>query len=629
MHIDRTRALQAFFDALSEPAVLLDEQRVVQAANRALARSLGLEIEALLGQPAFEHLPREYFGAHELRVDAAFAGQRVAFDEFREGRHLLHQLEPAWDDGGQVVGVAMFATDVTSVAPMVPRERNIEAQFHTIVDTCLEGVWHIDADARTTFVNEQMASMLGYEVEECLGRQLREFMDASAWADAERALDRCKQGMRERHEFRFRHKLGREVWAVVSAAPIFGDSGEYLGALALVTDVTQARVLEQKVQHTQKLESLGVLAGGIAHDFNNVLAGILGNVGLAQNELAPGSRASFFLKEAELAAQRAADLTRQMLAYSGRGAFVVDVIDLNQTISEVQSLLATVVSKKASLKIELGADLPPSRGDATQIRQVLMNLVMNASDALQGGPGSIRVSTSLTEASALDLSRSYLDDQLEPGSYLCVEVSDTGCGMSREVLGRMFEPFFSTKAAGHGLGLAAVLGILRAHNAAVIVDSEVGRGTSFKILLPAELSARLEAPSVPHRPKAGGRASARVLVADDEDAVLTVTCKMLERLGYECVRCSNGAEALALLSEKDLDVDLAILDLTMPELGGGEVLTELRRRGATTPVILMSGFGASDADPELMSVAPTDFIEKPFRPGELSRRIQRIIGPKK
>ena len=628
MDIDRTRALQAFLDALSEPAVLIDDQRVVLAANRALARLLGVRVEALIGEPAFERLPRARFREHARRIDIALAGQRVVFAESYGGRQLLHQLEPVLDDVGGVVGVALFATDVTSVASATPSEQSSEAQFRTIVNTCLEGVWQIDTEARTKFVNEQMAAMLGYTVDECLGRKIQDFMDDSAWLEAQRALARRKRGIRERHEFRFRHKLGREVWAIVSAAPIVDDRGEYLGAFALVTDVTQARVLEQKVQHTQKLESLGVLAGGIAHDFNNVLAGILGNVGLAQNELPPDSRASFFLKEAELAAQRAADLTRQMLAYSGRGAFVVDVIDLNGTIREVQSLLSTVVSKKAVLNIELGADLPPIRGDATQIRQVLMNLVMNASDALEGGSGAIRVSTSLTHASAADLARSYLDDALEPGPYLSVEVRDTGCGMNREVLGRIFEPFFSTKAAGHGLGLAAVLGILRAHSAAVIVDSELRRGTSFKILLPAVVGAAIRVRSEPPRPKPA-RANVRVLVADDEEAVLTVTCKTLERLGYECVRCSNGAEALARLSEGELEVDLALLDLTMPELGGGEVLTELRRRGTTTPVILMSGFGASDASPELMSAGPTDFIEKPFGPGELSRRIQRIIGPKK
>jgi len=607
--------------------MLIDARGVVQAANRALARVFGVEPAALVGEPAFDRLPPDRFQEHARRFEAALLGQREVFDEVRDGRHLLHQLEPVTDASGRVVGVAVFASDVTSVVLAQAREQSSEARFRTIVSTCLEGVWQIDSDARTSFVNEQMATMLGYTIEECLGRTLRDFMDAAAWADAERALDRRKQGIRERHEFRFRHKLGRDVWAVVSAAPIVGDAGEYLGALALVTDVTQARVLEQKVQHTQKLESLGVLAGGIAHDFNNVLAGILGNVGLAQNELPPESRAGFFLKEAELAAQRAADLTRQMLAYSGRGAFVVDVIDLNGTIRDVQSLLSTVVSKKAALNIELEAGLPPVRGDATQIRQVLMNLVMNASDALEGGSGSIRVSTSLCRATAADLANSYLDDSLEPGPYLCVEVSDTGCGMTRDVLGRIFEPFFSTKAAGHGLGLAAVLGILRAHSAAVIVDSEPRRGTTFKILLPAALGASPRVRSEPPRPKPGPRPSARVLVADDEEAVLTVTCKTLERLGYECVRCSNGAEALALLSEDQPDVDIALLDLTMPELGGGEVLEELRRRGATTPVILMSGFGATS--PELASAGPTEFIEKPFGPGELSRRIQRIIGSKK
>lgn len=505
MYIDRTQALQALLDAWAEPALLVDERRVVRAANRACARFFGVQLEQLLGEPVFQRLPPR-FDAYAPHLDAAFAGERAVFDEAVDGRYLMHRFEPVLAEAARVVAVAVFATDVT--------------------------------------------------------------------------------------------------------------------------DVTQARILERKAQHAQKLESLAVLAGGIAHDFNNVLAGILGNVGLAQTELPPGSRAAFFLKEAELAAQRAADLTRQMLAYSGRGTFVVDSIDLNATIRDVQSLLSTVVSKKASFKIALGKSLPLVRGDATQLRQVLMNLVMNASDALEGRPGSIQVSTSLVDATAAELARSYLDAALEPGPCLAIEVRDTGVGMSREVLGRLFEPFFSTKARGHGLGLAAVLGIVRAHGAAIIVDSEPGRGTSFKILLPAELGAKAEAKTEVSGRVPAVRANARVLVADDEESVLSVTCRALERFGYECVRCANGAEALTQLTDGDQEVDIALLDLTMPELGGGEVVTELRRRGATTPVILMSGFGASDAAPELSAADPIDFIEKPFAPGELALRIQRILSPK-
>src|SRR6186713_1453661 len=342
MHKDRIEALQAFVDALSEPALLIDDQRVIRATNSAYARSLGVEPEALLGEPALTRLPPELLAEHGARVHAAFAGQRVVFEATRNNRHLLHQLEPVIDAAGRVTAVAVFATDVTSVKRDRTSAKGTEVEDTRLVNTCLEGVWQIDKDARTTFVNEQLASMLGYSVEECIGRKLSDFMDDAAWAIARDKLERRKQGMGERHEFRFRHKLGRDLWAVVSAVPVLGEQGEYMGALALVTDVTEARVLEQKIQHTQKLESLGVLAGGIAHDFNNVLAGILGNLELARNELSSESRAGFFLKEAELAARRAADLTRQLLAYTGRSGSVVDVIDLNRTIDEVQNLLSTV-----------------------------------------------------------------------------------------------------------------------------------------------------------------------------------------------------------------------------------------------------------------------------------------------
>lgn len=631
MRIDRDQCLQAFLEVLTEPAFVIDEQKIVRAANTALARSLGTDQTTLVGKPMLEFLPPDVARQREPHMDLALQGQTVVFEDSRADRHFLNHLGPMFDEQGRVRFVAVFAIDVTSMKRAESAARASEEKYRTIVATCLEGVWYIDADAHTSFVNQQMASMLGYTVEYCLGRHLSEFMDQAAWAEAEKKLERCRLGISERYTFRFRHRLGHDVWTTLSTAPVLGAQGEYLGAVALVTDVSESRVLQQKVQHTQKLESLGILAGGIAHDFNNVLAGILGNISLAQNELSQDSRATFFLNEAELAARRAADLTRQMLAYSGRGNFAVDVIDLNSTIREVQSLLTTVVSKKASLEIRLPEGLPSVIGDATQIRQVVMNLVMNANDALKGEAGFIRVTTSVTNASSADLKTSYLDDDLVPGTYLCIEVADSGCGMTDEGLGRMFDPFYTTKSSGHGLGLAAVLGILRAHKAAIFVDSKLNQGTTFRILLPAKEGVDVErAPKVPTRPPLRSKlAGGRVLVADDEEAVRSVTCKTLERMGFECVSCSNGIEALNLLADTSLEVDLVVLDMTMPELGGDEVLAEMRRRGTTVPVILMSGFGASETDPGLLEGGPTDFIEKPFGPSELSRRVQRLIAQKK
>jgi CheY-like chemotaxis protein len=228
-----------------------------------------------------------------------------------------------------------------------------------------------------------------------------------------------------------------------------------------------------------------------------------------------------------------------------------------------------------------------------------------------------------------ELSKAYLDDELKPGDYVCAEVSDTGCGMTREALSRIFDPFFTTKAGGHGLGLAAVLGILRAHQAGIFIESEINRGTTFRIVFPEEPGATKKHEPEVVRTGSESLAAGRVLVADDEEAVRNVTCKTLERMGFECVSCANGVEALALIEEQAPALDLVLLDMTMPELGGDEVLAEMRRRGADMPVILMSGFSAIDTSPEVLAQGTTEFIEKPFGPRELAERVRRLLGAHK
>lgn len=490
-----------------------------------------------------------------------------------------------------------------------------------MVTSCAEGIWVIDAAGMTTFANPQMARMLGVEEADMRGRSMYDFMDERARHDAGLNFARRRRGISETHEFRLRHARGHDVWVLMATSPVTDDSGRFLGAQAFVTDVTERRGLELKVQHAQKLESLGVLAGGIAHDFNNLLVGMLGNVGLALRETRPEAPVVPLLTDIQLAAERAADLTRQMLAYSGKGRFVVERLDVNRIADEMSHLLSTVISKKAALRFQLAEGLPPVEADAAQLRQVVMNLITNASDAIGDHPGVITLTTGLLDADGAYLGSTYLDQDLRPGPYVFLEVSDTGAGMDADTRERMFDPFSTTKFTGRGLGLAAVLGILRSHRGAIKVYSEVGRGSTIKVLFPAasgEAAQGAPARQAESRPGAG-----LVLVCDDEEAVRSVAARVLARAGYQVIVAADGRESVQRFAERPGDFVAVILDMTMPGLNGEEVFRELRRIRPDVRVVLSSGYNEQDATSAFVGKGLAGFLAKPWRPDELLRAVDQ------
>jgi len=390
------------------------------------------------------------------------------------------------------------------------------------------------------------------------------------------------------------------------------DSVAHLAAIAIEQDRAERERLhlEAQLQHAQKLESLGVLAGGIAHDFNNLLVSILGQAGLARRRLAPDAPAAENVAGIEAAARRASQLTNQLLAYAGKGKFVVGPVDLTRLVEETAALLTTFVSKRAALRFELARDLPAVEGDATQLRQVAMNLFTNASDALLGGAGEITARTGVIDADRATLARCRAGQDLPPGRYAFMEVEDTGAGMSPETLARIFEPFFTTKATGRGLGLAAVTGILRGHRGAACVTSTPGRGTRFRVLFPAlAVSAAAEAP--PAAP-AGGSGERTVLIVDDEAPVRRTLRLMLEDEGFLVLDAEGGREALARLQESGDRVSCVLLDLTMPDMTGAETLERIRALRGDVPVIVTSGFAAADVIARFESRRPDGFLQKPF-----------------
>ncbi len=386
---------------------------------------------------------------------------------------------------------------------------------------------------------------------------------------------------------------------------------------------TDRQAFERQLQHTQKLESLGVLAGGIAHDFNNILLAIIGNTDLALMRVNKESPAVENLRRIEQAATRAADLTKQMLAYSGKGRFVVENLDLNILLEEMLHILEVSISKKAVLRLNLTRPLPPVEADATQMHQILMNLVINASEAIGDRSGVIAVTTGSMDCDRSYLKNIWLEEGLEEGHYVYLEIADNGCGMSRETKAKLFDPFFTTKFTGRGLGMAAVLGIVRGHKGAINVYSEPDKGTTFKILLPAsgETVDILSGGSHPDAWKGAGK----VLLVDDEEVVRGIASEMLHELGFTTITANDGCEALEIFKTTP-DIAFIILDLTMPHMDGEQCYHELSKLNPDVRVIISSGYNHQEVTQKFVGKGLAGFIQKPYRLAVLKDSIKQLLA---
>jgi signal transduction histidine kinase len=379
--------------------------------------------------------------------------------------------------------------------------------------------------------------------------------------------------------------------------------------------------LDRRLFHAQKLESMGVLAGCIAHDFNNILMAIIGNADLALLHIEKGSPALENLQRIGQAAARAADLTKQMLAYSGQGRFVVESLDLNLLLEKMLPLLEVSISKKAALRLNLHHPLPAVMADATQIHQIVMNLVINASEAIEDNSSVIDIATGCVECDRNYLKDVWLDQNLSEGLYVYLEVADTGCGMDKETMAQLFDPFFTTKLTGRGLGMAAVLGIVEGHKGAIKVYSEPGKGTTFKVLLPA--SGR-PADAFSHDVRADQwKGSGTVLLVDDEETVRGIGAEMLRELGFTPITANDGLEAIGIFKRMP-DIALVILDLTMPRMDGGECLRELLRLDPKVKVILTSGYGEQEVTEKFAGQGLSGFIQKPYRLSVLRDAVKTV-----
>ncbi|MCE1204808.1 MAG: CHASE domain-containing protein [Holophagaceae bacterium] len=501
--------------------------------------------------------------------------------------------------------------------------RESEARFRHLIEVMGEGLWVMDAQGLTTFVNRRMAEMLGYAPADMAGRSLFDFMTDGDAAQVKRSLAERRDGHGTQQDLRFRRKDGGELWTIVTGSPVVDEDGQLVSVLGVVTDITERRRQEQAQLQSQKLESLGILAGGIAHDFNNLLTAILGNISLAQLCMPKVAPAWPYLENMERAVQRATNLTRQMLAYSGKGRFVVGPLDLNQAVQELSHLLSVSTSKKVAIRFQLAEGLPTIVGEASQIQQVVMNLVTNAAEAIGDVEGIVSIRTGLQTYGAPDLERDFPGQPMEPGAFLTLEVSDTGQGMSAEVQARIFEPFFTTKFTGRGLGLSAMQGIVRGHKGGIRVYSEVGKGTTFKVIFPAGTGFIPEAEGDAEMEAWTGRGT--VLVVDDEEAVRLVAADMIRSMGFEVVVAEDGVQALTRFRECPVPICAVLMDLTMPHMDGLETFRELRRLDPACRVVLTSGYNEQEAIQDFLGKGLAAFVQKPFLRDDLLKALRRAL----
>jgi PAS domain S-box-containing protein len=526
--------------------------------------------------------------------------------------------------GGDFVGCLV---DVTVRKKTEEALRLSEEHFRGVFEFAPLGIVIAGPDGRPIRANPAFCRMVGYTEAEL--RRLH-YLEITHPDDRHLEPPLVEQALRgdidfARLEKRYVHKRGHTVYVALSMAVVKGDADNFLAGVVLVEDITlrrqeeeERRRLEEKLRQAQKLESMGIMAGGIAHDFNNLLTGILGYANLAAREAGPAIRD--YLEQISRASHRASDLCEQMLACAGRGRTTLAPLDLSALAAETTDLLRPALPAPVGVQFELASELPRVEGDATQLRQVVMNLVLNAAEAMAGEQGRITVRTGCTRCDRAALRSTYLEEDLPEGEYVFLEVADTGSGMDAATRAKIFEPFFTTKFMGRGLGLAAVLGIVRGHRGAIQLDTEVGRGTTFRVLLPR--AARTPTPQLPA--PAARLDTSTVLLVDDEEFIRDLGNRVLRAAGYQVLLAADGQEAVEIFRDRSREISVVVLDVLMPRLGGEAALRHFRSIDPNVRVVLSSGYSEHDVGERMEGVAV--FLQKPYRPDDLLEAVRRAAG---
>lgn len=515
---------------------------------------------------------------------------------------------------------------------MVASLRESEEKYRNLVERASDGIVIIQ-DSKIVFTNKELIRVLGFETDEVTGLEFGvifysqedavKFITDIDATDVEKAVF---------SKIRLKKRDGSVLYVELnrSATTYMGNQAE----LVFIRDITERQKAEEeknrlqtRIQHAQKLESIGKLAGGIAHDFNNILMGILGNASLSLDLLPPKSIIRKNIERIETSAFRAADLTNQLLAFSGKGIFVIEPIQISKLIEEMLNLLKTSISKNAVLDFNPCKNLLPVEGDTTQIRQMVMNIVVNASEALEAHGGVISISTCMVTVNKEYLTESMFSEDIADGRYVCLTISDTGCGIIDKDFPLIFDPFFTTKTIGRGLGLAAVLGIIRGHKGAINVQSEHGEGTRFEVFLPCtEVNTETSGSRPPAHECERQSERGLILFVDDEEEVRSVCVQILENSGFTVISASDGLEAVKLFRDNSEEILAVFMDMLMPNMNGIDAFRKIREIRPDIRVIMCSGYTEQAVMNDFKDDCPSGFIQKPFRSRDMIQKLTDVLS---
>jgi two-component system cell cycle sensor histidine kinase/response regulator CckA len=752
---ERLRRLTLAIEQSPAAVLITDLEGRIEYVNQRFTEMTGYTPEAVLGQtPRVLQSGLTARATYEqlwatIRAGNVWRGELC--NRRKDGRLYWHStsISPVRDGAGRVSGFVAVQEDITERRRIVEESATREREYRRIVETATEGIWGVDAEHRTTFVNERLASMLGYTVAEMIGRPVFDFTDEEGRVIAEASRARRRLGIREQLDFKLRRRDGSTFWVLMSTGPAFDDEGQYVGALAMVTDVTRRRqaeealrrsevwfrsliegaqdliavvlpdgtfryaspsferilghrpsdlvgrlafdfvhpddresvvrvfregvhepeavralqyrcqhkdgtwrlidgigrnlsddpvvggvvingrdatervLLEAQFRQAQKMEALGRLVGGVAHDFNNILAVILASSDIMRADLPEEHPCQTDVLEVQKAAERAAALTRQLLAFTRQQVLMPRVLDLNALVHDMEGMLGRLLGEDVSLSFRLASEPTSARADPGQLEQVLLNLVVNGRDAMPDG-GRLMVETAVVE---LDDAYAGRHDPMPPGRYAMLAVTDTGIGMSQEIQARVFEPFFTTKEPGKGtgLGLATVYGIVKQSEGFIWLYSEPGLGTTFKIYFPhvdQAVDSAGPATSAPELP----RGEETVLITEDNTAVRQSARRGLERCGYTVLE-ANGPDAFDLVRQYQGAIHLLLTDVVMPEVSGPQLSQKLKELRPGLRVLFMSGYTDAILRSKLAEVGGA-YLQKPFTLADLARKVRETLDAK-
>jgi PAS domain S-box-containing protein len=630
------------FDAVPDLIAIMDSNHTITRVNNVMAERCGVPPAELIGRKCCEvvhglQIPLDCCPVHKMMRNGM--PQQIEIQEKKLNGFFDITVSPLSDDGGRITGFIHVMRDITprklaldALHDSEEKHRKLSNEQRIILNCSSVGIAFVKS-RKVVWANPAHDAIFGYEAGTTCGMDTNEcYADPESYAlVGKNGYAAIESGGIYTDDVKMKKKDGSLIWCNMAGQAVNPENRED-GSIWVLLDITERKRIEEErlefekqLQQAQKLESLGVLAGGIAHDFNNILTVILGHCYLALEDLVSEHEYKAAFQQIETAGSRAADLCGQMLAYAGKSPRVWTRLNIWLLVDEVVKMLQSAFKKNVTIVLDLNRRVPEIYGDSAQIQQVVMNLIINAAEAIGTAKGTVTVSLTKTYLDGNSTKKDTFGSITTAGSYVCLEVSDNGCGMDEETRKKIFEPFYTTKITGRGLGMSAIHGIVTSHNGTLQLTSTPGVGTTFTVCFPlaeihSEAVADLKSEIMPEEELRG-----TILLIEDELALRNLSTALLETMGFSVLTAQNGREGLEIYCIHGNEIDLILLDLIMPEMGGIETYHKLRATDPNLFVIICSGYGGESVAGAICDDPYAEFVHKPYDPAQLRCVIKNMM----